>query len=47
MVNLVKKADRAESNLSEYLQNLLQINPRKNVKHIWFDFHGETHGDNF
>ena len=26
---------------------MLQIVPKKNVKHIWYDFHGETHGDNF
>jgi len=26
---------------------MLEKQPRKNVKHIWFDFHGETHGDNF
>lgn len=36
-----------ESKLSDALQNLLNEKPRKNVKHIWFDFHGETHGDNF
>ena len=25
----------------------MKINPRTNVKHIWYDFHKETHGDNF
>jgi predicted aldo/keto reductase-like oxidoreductase len=47
MVNLVKKNKEDEAKLTEMLQQLLQERPRKNVKHIWFDFHGETHGDKF
>jgi len=47
MINLVKKGLPDEAKLSENLQILLNSHPRKDVKHIWFDFHGETHGENF
>ena len=26
---------------------MLQITSKNNVRHIWYDFHGETHGDKF
>ena len=29
------------------LMALLKMMPQRNVKHIWYDFHGETHGDKF
>jgi len=47
MVNLVKKNKPDEQMLTKALVKMLEMQPRKNVKHIWFDFHGETHGDNF
>lgn len=47
MINLVRKAMQDEAKLSDALESLLATKPRKEVKHIWFDFHGETHGDNF
>lgn len=47
MINLVKKNLKDEEKLTLQLIKMLQIVPKKNVKHIWYDFHGETHGDNF
>ena len=47
MINLVKKNKEDEQKLTTKLVKMLEKQPRKNVKHIWFDFHGETHGDNF
>jgi hypothetical protein len=47
MVNLVKKNKNDEKKLTEQLIRLLEMSPRRNVKHLWFDFHGETHGDKF
>jgi hypothetical protein len=45
MVNLVKKMKKDECKLTESLMKLLELLPQRNVKHIWYDFHGETHGD--
>ena len=47
IVNLVKENKTGEFKLLTALQNQLLLQPNKNVKHKWFDFHGETHGDNF
>jgi synaptojanin len=47
MVNLVRKSKQDEDKLLQALLRQLQSQPNKNVKHKWFDFHGETHGDNF
>lgn len=47
MVNLVKKKKADECKLTESLMKLLELHPNRNLKHIWYDFHGETHGDQF
>lgn len=36
-----------EQKLTVSLMALLKMMPKRNVKHIWYDFHGETHGDKF
>ena len=57
MINLVKKNMAAENLLTESLQKMFQLFKRSNdpadvdirmkVKHVMFDFHSETKGDNF
>jgi hypothetical protein len=47
MINLVRKSKPDEEKLTQSLIRLLSLQPKTNVKHIWFDFHGETHGDKF
>ena len=47
MINLVKRDNHGEEALTESLIKLLKMYPKREVKHIWFDFHSETHGDNF
>jgi len=47
MVNLVKKRNEQEKKLAEALISLLTKSKIPGVQHIWYDFHGETHGDNF
>ena len=47
MINLVKRDTSGEEALTASLIKLLKMHPKREVKHIWYDFHSETHGDNF
>ena len=47
MINLVKRDNKGEEALTGHLIKLLKMHPKREVKHIWYDFHNETHGDNF
>ena len=47
MINLVRKSKPDEDKLTQSLIRILQMTQLKNVKHIWYDFHGETSGDKF
>ncbi len=47
MINLVRKSKPDEDKLTQSLIRILQMSQLKNVKHIWYDLHGETSGDRF
>lgn len=47
MINLVKRDKNGEEALTQHQIKLMKMNPKTNIKHIWYDFHNETHGDNF
>lgn len=46
MVNLIRKKN-PEAKLTAELQKQLLASGISSVKHVWYDFHGETHGDRF
>ena len=46
MINLIRKKN-PEAKLTAELQKHMLSSGIKAVKHIWYDFHGETHGNRF
>lgn len=46
MVNLIRKKN-PEAKLTAELQKHMLSSGIKSVKHVWYDFHGETHGNRF
>ena len=46
MINLIRKKN-PEAKLTAELQNHMLNSGIKSVKHVWYDFHGETHGGHF
>lgn len=46
MINLIRKKN-PEAKLTAELQKHMLASGINNVKHVWYDFHGETHGDRF
>ena len=47
MINLTKKTKPEEDKLRVSLEKLLHWHRIENLKHVYYDFHEETHGDKF
>ena len=52
MLNLIRKSKIAEDKLTIGIVNIIKMLKHKhliknNFRHIWYDFHHETHGDRF
>jgi hypothetical protein len=47
MINLIRKKNPEAKLTAELQKHMLSVIGLKAVKHVWYDFHGETHGNRF